>query len=304
MVRVIQHQNNRINISENTQYKVISCIFTDLINPSLIGGAIFNSVKESYIYCNECSFFNCSAKQSGGIHISSSANIVISSICAISCSNKEIYSSFAYLNASKTVTSSFFSTHFCHGHLSTILIASQYITVENYNMTNNDAYQEPSLTIWNADYCSSKYLEISSNTMNIIGLNFYEGNEYISSHIHYNNCSFKDYNSDESLEHILSHNVKKSQIFDSYIAADDNANAIYARNADVKIHNIYLIGMAKIHTIVSKEDDSVFTIDTKTLHYSFLSNDLCPADIKICNTIIHKYSPVIFYSFLYTIILK
>ena len=278
----LSNLNSRYECLEDNFYKIKQCNFFGLNEnlQSTIGGAIYCSKENSFIYCIDCQFQQCSALTSGGIHIKKSHDIEISRICANSCSSTQGYSYFSYLHAEGSLFATLYSTHYCTGEMSTTCFSSSKICIENVNSTHNSGRQEPSFLLSDADFGSIKYAEVNSNEMKYIGMNYFRGKTYVSSHIHYSNCTLTN---SEPHAHIFSDDSNATYIFDLYIEVDpEDRNYVIsiANGATIYCHNIYVIGSNKIMNGVQMIENSLYTSETKTLIYSLLNTKLCPAIVN------------------------
>ena len=285
---IYSDENKRIDITSSGTHRICECSFVGLHNENGLGGAISVTNENCQFYCYDSFFLSCSAKSSGGIHITNSDNTVCSHICAINCSNEENYAYFSYFKQSTNLICDLFSTHFCKGKSSTSRFASKQVTVSNINSTNNEGDQEPGFLLSNFDYASLKYADCVSNNAERMGLNLYTGERARADHIHYDNCTIT-YSSDEYINcHIKFHLTQDTQLLNSYVSVDINSNAyaIYSCDSLVTLNNIYFIGSSDIKgSFGSTNDIKIISNRIKTLHYSFLNTRLCQANVFICNSL-------------------
>ena len=295
MVIYISSSQNHLDIITEGANRVIECIFDDLHNESVDGGAISVSNDECHFYCLDSFFHDCSARSSGGIHILNSQNIICSKICAILCSSKQSYSFFSRLESSTNLICSLFSMHFCSGYASTVRFKSKEITVSNINSTHNEGYQEPGFLLAYFENAFLRYADSISNLADYIGINTYTGtNSANLKNVHYENVTMNM----AKANHVYFHNLNNTTMSDSYINIDPNdaGYSLSLVNADVKFTNIYLIGLMNFQNINNNNEEGIIKafIETKTLHYSFLNNLNCPANIDKCLTYKPKNNNIIY----------
>ena len=265
--------------------RIVLCSFKNIQNLNLIGAAITLNLERAQFYCSECLFFQCSAKTSSGIHITTCANIDISKLCGSECYSKTGYSFFSYLNSVQSLVSILYSTYNCSGELdeskSSTCFSSPQQTLTYINSTYNKGFQESGFLIKLAEYSSAKYIEACSNSMNNIGMNFYQSKICVASRIHYENCTLYQG------QHIQCHITTDVFIYDSYMILNkgDNNYPVGPFDAKVTIRNFYIIGATKFHSDVNIQDDSMFTEPAKTTHFLFLNTELCRGDMYFkCQT--------------------
>ena len=279
--------------------KVIFSSFQDLRYLNDLGGAIFIDEADSFLFFDDCLFYNCSAKTSGGIHVTNSKTIDCSRICANKCTNTKDYSYFSSLCSSISIYCSLYSTHFCEGSHSTSRFQSSSETLRNINSTNNKGYQEAGFLFYIFTYASLKFADFVSNTVNRIGLNFYKGDNLDASHFHYDNCTISSSNSDYP-NHVQCHYTTNTSIINSYINVkkDDPNYAFCCVEATATLYNVYFPESNRIN--INPSNQNYLTVDTKTLLYTYFDTKLCPAIISLCLT--HNINRKISIPFTYTLI--
>ena len=287
---IYSDENKRIDIITSALHRINECSFYNLHNNNELGGAVSVNNDNCQFYCCNSFFVSCSAKSSGGIHISKSDNVVCSHVCAFNCSSEESYAYFSLLKSSTNLICNFFSTHFCTGYAATTDFSSKQVTVSNINTTNNNGDQEPSFLISHFDFASLKFADSLSNYAQRIGLNIYSGKIAIADHIHYDNCTIVYYDNDYIASHIKFHNVtEESQLLNSYVSVDINSHAyaILSQGSIVSLQNIFLMGSNSITGTFKSTINVQFIINQiKTQHYSFLNTKLCQAKVFVCNSLI------------------
>ena len=286
---------NRINITDSGAHRVIYCVFDDLHNDQIIGGAVFVSSAECSFYCTDSYFHDCSALTSGGMHISESKIAYGHRICALSCYSQKAYSYFGLVKGSSSLIWTYVSTHFCSGYASTTRCISKQLTVANINSTHNRGYQEPSILIDGFDYADIRYIDCVSNECETIVQNAINGQKGELKHIHFDNSSLLSESNVQTRYHILFHNVKQMCFSDSYVNIDSNANgytiAAY-QSGDIKVDNIYYIGSDRFLNITNIENGILtITNDINTLQYSFINTYNCLIKTDLCYTIKTKNIP-------------
>ena len=287
----------------NVVNRIIECFFDDIHNENVCGGAISLSKLDSYFYCYYSSFNKCSAKSSGGIHITKSYCTDCSFICAVECWNFEDFAYFSFFSSSGSSSCSYFSTHFCHGRNSCTRLWSTSVYVSHINTTNNEGYQEPSLVIGGFKYSSLCYAESCSSTADRIGFNICSGDYATISHVHYQNCTIT-LHADDYFNHVQIHLVNNCYLEYIYIISQyvEHVNALSAILSTVLCEYIYLIGSQKVSNIQLNNEFVFLNETTITMIYSFLNTGLCQYDVIEsitfkCSHNLHSYY-ILYYLFL------
>ena len=277
------YNEGRLTNFENGLNKVIFSSFQNLRHLNEIGGAIYIDKASSFLFFCDNVFYNCSAKTSGGIHVTNSKTIECSRICANKCKNTNDYSYFSSLYSSISIYCTLYSTHFCEGDLSSSRFQSSSVTVRNINSTNNKGYQEAGFVLFTFTYASLKFADFVSNTVDRIGLNFFKGDNLDASHFHYDNCTISLASSDLP-NHVQCHFTTNAIIINSYINVkkDDPNYAFSCVQATATLYNVYFPESNNIN--LNPSNQNYLTINTKTLLYTYFDTKLCPAIISLCLT--------------------
>ena len=283
---IYEYKNERITVASDGSHRIYECTFHDLHKDNDKGGAVIVDNENCHFYCYDTLFHYCSAKQSGGIHITNSANVMCSKICALSCSNTYNYAYFSYLKSSMNMVCTFFSTHFCKGNASTVRFFSKEVTVSNINSTNNEGIQEPSFLLSNFDNAFLQYANSVSNIGYSIVMNLYNGKNAKVDRIHYENCTITFQGEDYVPSHIKIHKVQGEVKLSNayiYVDADSSGVAILSQESTSILENIYMVGSDKITGTIKSSNNVIITSEqTKTLHFSFLNTKLCQIQDLIC----------------------
>ena len=279
-----KYDEGRIDIPKEFIVKVTSSFFTGLNDETINGGAIYANTPDSRLFFNDLTIYSCSAKNCGGIYVSSSLTCSCNKICGNLCSNVEGRSIFSIFISNKTIYCSLYSTHFCTGFVSTTITDAPSQTIRNVNSTNNKGIQEASFLIRRYDYASLQFADFHSNNVDYICLNFYTGKYIDVSNIHYQNCTLKGTNQN----HVQCHNANEVYIQNSYIYIDedDPSYAIGILSSSVVIENVFLPGSSKNNLNISNGQINYKTIETKTLIYTYFDTFYCPAIVPFCKTLL------------------
>ena len=266
---------------------VVSCTFYKLNNPSLSGGAIFanNANIESHI--SYCLFEGCTASTGGGICLNSIFKLDIDKICAKCCNNKSGYGFFADLLTSSYTTAKLISAHYNKGYAATIRFGGSTQTLSNINSTHNSGYQEAGFITAQASFSETKFAHISSNTVSCIGMNFYSGQKYNASYVHYENCTI---NNNAVKQHVYAHGCYISAYFSHfYIRANDKHYIIQAHQSNnVNVADSYFPSSRNLIEVTTCQNIQ-FT-EVKTIRMQMYASHICETAKFIYHTTPIRYT--------------
>ena len=264
---------------------VFLCTFRNIVNSQSVGGAISVDI-ECQLTLIECLFESCESKSAGAIK---TTNIVttldINKVCAFKCKNTEGYGSFADLYSRSLINTNYLSACYNDGKSATIRFWCSKQTLANINSSFNTANQEACFLTAGAVYSMSRFIEASSNVVNTLGFNFFNGEKYYGSRFNYNNCTCK--------------NQAGCHIFVDVCTSLVDMSFFYINVKDE--NNVCAITVARSEQATITISDSIFAQNSrtsgsvtfcsnikyasvKTLHFSFFSTDQCKtAKAKICS---------------------
>ena len=271
MFVINEDRKERTELSEGIN-NIQSCTFIKLGSELENGGAVCCSNENSQLIVSESSFYNCIGK-TGGAVFTSVWTVDFVRNCANGCNNTDGYGLFASLDASSSISVSLLSMSHNKGAAATAKFGCPKQTLMNINTTNNRASKECGYITTKSEVSTSKFINVASNEMQYIGINFHSGESYFVSFLNYKNCSF--FNQGSYPYHVFIHLVSTGASFNNcYVSS--LTYPMYALNSvNVSVSDSFFPSSFDIQGI--ETGSNVINAQTKTLIFSLVNTRLCPA---------------------------
>lgn len=277
---------------------VLSCTFLNLGSSTIDGGALCCTVSDSQLIVSESTFISCVGK-SGGAVAATISTVDISKSCGNGCSNEGDNGYFAYIYISTSLTVSYLSMTRNEGKGATGRFIGKKQTIMNINTTYNKGAKESGYITSGAIYSTSMFINVASNEMNNIGINFHNGQNYYATYMNYQNCSFYDPGS--LPYHVFIDAATVSAVFNNCFISATTYPIVGRSSPGVSISDSFFLDSFDISGVTI--GSNVLNKQAKTIIFSLLNTKLCPAfRSNLCTRNINRRRDLTFYSFFYILL--